>query len=172
MVLAVLSTIGGFIGIPEVMGGSNWFRDFLSPIIGAPTTDAHALSHETEWILMGLSVAAVATVIVITYIIYVSKKSLPANDGESVSGLQKTLSHKYYIDEIYDTVFIKPFYMLSNLLHQFVEIKFIDSIVNGLGTAVTKTSTAIRFVQDGSLSFYLFAMVAGIIMILFFNTVI
>lgn len=172
MALAVLSTIGGFIGIPEVMGGSNWFKGFLSPILGTTNSESHTLSHETEWILMGLSVAAVAIVIVITYIIYVSKKSLPANDNEPVSGLQQTLSHKYYIDEIYDSVFVKPFYKLSNLLHQFVEIKFIDGIVNGLGTAVNKTSAAMRFVQDGSLSFYLFAMVAGIILILFFNTVI
>ncbi len=170
MVLAVLATVGGFIGIPEVMGGHNWFKNFLSPIIATPES-VHALSHGTEWLLMGLSVAAVLITIGIAYLIYVAKKVIPAADESISSGLQKTLYHKYYIDEVYDSLFVKPFYALSNFLHQIIESKFIDGIVNGMGTAVNRTSAGIRYVQDGSLSFYLFAMVAGIILILFFNTV-
>ncbi len=172
MVLAVLSTIGGFIGIPEVMGGTNWFKNFLSPIIRPSLEMHHALTRETEWLLMGLSVGAVLIVIVIAYIIYINKNTVPVADDATTSVAQKTLYHKYYIDEIYDTIIVKPSYVLSNLLHQFVESKFIDGLVNGMGVAVNKTSAAIRFVQDGSISYYLFAMIVGIIMILFFNTVI
>lgn len=172
MVLAVLSTIGGFIGIPEVMGGTNWFKNFLSSIIRPSLEMHHALTHETEWLLMGLSVGAVLIVIVIAYIIYINKNTVPVADDATTSVAQKTLYHKYYIDEIYDTIIVKPSYVLSNLLHQFVESKFIDGLVNGMGVAVNKTSAAIRFVQDGSISYYLFAMIVGIIMILFFNTVI
>ncbi len=171
MVLAVLSTIGGFIGIPEVMGGGNWLKKFISPVLGG-TAEVHTLSHETEWLLMGLSVGAVLLVIAIAYIIYVSKKTVPLTEGVETSVAQKTLYHKYYIDEIYDTIVVKPSYLLSNMLHQLVESKLIDGFVNGMGTAVNKTSAAIRFVQDGSISYYLFAMVVGIIMLLFFNTVI
>ncbi|TAH23783.1 MAG: NADH-quinone oxidoreductase subunit L [Cytophagales bacterium] len=170
-VLALLSTIGGFIGIPEVLGGNNWFKHFLTPIISSTHSESHLLSHSTEWILMGLSVGAVLLTIIITYIVYVSKKSIPSPDHSSEGVVHKLLSNKYYIDEIYESIFVKPMYQLSQLLHQFFDLKIIDGIVNGFGLTVNKTSARLKSIQDGSLGFYLFAMVGGIILILIFNTI-
>lgn len=173
VLLAVLSTIGGFIGIPEVLGGSNWLHHFLSGVIvSSPEGGAvHALSHSLEMNLMYASVGAVVVVIVIAFIVYVSRKTVPAADEDS-GGLHKVLYNKYYIDEIYQQLFVKPTYWFSDKLYTIGEHKIIDGIVNAVGRSVEKGSSVLRLVQNGSLGFYLFAMVIGIIVILFLNTVI
>jgi NADH-quinone oxidoreductase subunit L len=167
MILAVLSTIGGFIGIPEVLHGNNFLKEFLSPVISSQS-ELH-LSHSLEYALMGISTGAVVIVTAITWVIYVKNKTLPSKEGTELSTPHKVLYGKYYVDEIYDSLIIKPLYWLSDQFYGILEIKGIDKIVNGVGKGINNGSKALRHVQTGSLNFYLFAMVIGIIVILSFN---
>ena len=164
MVLAVFSVIGGFFNVPEVLGGSAWLEHFLSPVIakvGIP--HEHHLSHETEYILMGISVAAAVISIIAAYVIFVAKKTVPNPDGSYDSGIQKLLANKYYVDEVYEAVVTKPLNVLSSATHKFVEVSGIDAFVNFIGQAVIIKGKYVRYFQSGNTGVYLISMVAGVI---------
>jgi NADH-quinone oxidoreductase subunit L len=170
MVLALLSVVGGFIGIPEVLHGGNFLKEFLSPVIKSSLNlPAEILSHSTEMGLMIASVAAVLIVIGIAWFIYVSKHTLPQKEEETLSAPHKILYGKYFIDEIYQVLIVKPVYWLSHTFYSVLEIKGIDRVVNGVGKGINRGSGFLRFSQPGNMNYYLLMMVAGIIAILVFN---
>jgi NADH-quinone oxidoreductase subunit L len=171
IVLALLSVVGGFIGIPEVLGGSNQLAQYLAPVIYSVGPDAHhTLSHATEYILMAVSTGLVLVVIFIAYQKYVKKNTVPLAEGQE-EGLQKVVYNKYYIDELYDNIIVKPLYSLSGFFSKVIDNSLVDGIVNGVGKSVELGSRVLRYTQSGSISAYLFAMVIGIILILFINLV-
>jgi NADH-quinone oxidoreductase subunit L len=171
MVLAVLSVIGGFFNVPEVLGGSAWLEHFLSPVIAKNgSVEHHHLSHSTEYILMGVSVAAAVISIIAAYVIFVSKKSVPNPDGSYDSGFHKLVANKYYVDEAYEAIVTKPLNVLSTATHKFVEVSGIDAIVNFVGDAVIMKGKYVRYVQSGNTGVYLISMVAGVIILILFNT--
>jgi NADH-quinone oxidoreductase subunit L len=171
MVLAVLSVIGGFFNVPEVLGGSAWLEHFLSPVIAKNgSVEHHHLSHSTEYILMGVSVAAAVVSIIAAYVIFVANKAVPNPDGSYDSGLHKLVSNKYYVDEAYEAIVTKPLNVLSTATHKFVEVSGIDAIVNFVGEAVIMKGKYVRYVQSGNTGVYLISMVAGVIILILFNT--
>lgn len=173
IILAVLSTIGGFIGIPEVLGGSNFLKQYLSPIIFQGVENPyHTLSHSTEIMLMSISTGAVVLVILITLFVYTKKGVLPPKNAEEKSGLFGLLYNKYYVDEAYHMLFVKPIYFFSDLFYKVFDQRIIDAIVNGFGWVIGRGSSTLRYIQSGSISLYLLIMVVGIIVIIFFNTII
>lgn len=177
MVLAVLSALGGFMGVPEVLGGTHQLAEFMSPLFDAsrqvnpeaflPTT----LSHSDEYMLMGISVGVALISGIVAYVMYLSKGAVPAPESETRTGLQNVVYNKYYIDELYDAVFVKPIRTLSNLLYSFGEF-FVDLFVDGTGKLVKALSNLGRQTQTGSTGTYIFAMVVGIMLILFWNLLI
>ncbi len=165
IILAALSTIGGFMGIPEALGGSHWLSSYLAPVLGEPE---HHLSHSTEYFLMGMVVVLTAVIIVSAYTGFVSRKSVPPAD-ESTRGFLKTLLNKYYVDELYHSVVVKPLYWASAQIELLIERMGIDRLVNGFGKSVIVSSRNARFLQDGSIGFYVFVMVISIVIILTFS---
>jgi NADH-quinone oxidoreductase subunit L len=168
--LAVLSAIGGFMGIPEALGGSHWLGEFLSPVFAAsqPLLEEHHLSHSTEYILMVTVVVLTALIIGYAYSRYVTKNHLPASEGQITNPTQRILYHKYYIDEIYDLLIVKPVYWISEQFYSVVEKSGIDRVVNFSGRSVESGSKLARLLQNGSLGYYIFAMVIGIALLLGF----
>jgi NADH-quinone oxidoreductase subunit L len=167
-VLAVLSFAGGFMGVPEALGGSHWLSEFLSPVF-APSlaiVQHHHLDHATEYMLMGTIVGLTLVMIVIAYVIYVSKKAVPVSETEKLGVAHNTVYNKYFVDEIYDAIVVKPLYWLSHAFDIFIERLGIDKIVNGVGGSVDTGSKAFRLLQNGSIGFYIFAMVIGIVVLL------
>jgi NADH-quinone oxidoreductase subunit L len=165
--LAILSVIGGFMGVPEALGGSHWLKEFLAPVF-TPVSGEHELSHATEYALMGAVVGLTLVVIFIAYNSYVSKKNVPAAD-ENVTGLQRTLANKYYVDEHYQLLVVKPLYWLSRQFDSLVERAGIDRIVNSFGNITVAGSRGARYLQDGGIGFYIFVMVISIVLILTFS---
>ena len=110
---------------------------------------------------MIISVVAALLSAGLAYIIYVSKKSVPTADSE-ISGVQKLIYNKYYVDELYDTVFVKPITALSNFFHSVFEFLVIDLIVEGIGKLVKGLSSEARLLQSGTTGYYIFAMVLSI----------
>jgi NADH-quinone oxidoreductase subunit L len=168
--LAVLSVIGGFMGVPEVLGGTNWLGGFLAPVFSsAHELHATPLSHGTEFMLMGVIVVFTLVMVGLAYSRYVSKNHVPAAESESLSVAHNTIYHKYYVDEIYDAIVVKPLYWLSKLFDIVVEKSGIDRVVNLLGDAVNDWSKIFRLLQNGSLGYYLFVMVIGVIVMIAFS---
>ena len=110
----------------------------------------------------------VFTLIVIGYAYsrYVSKGHVPAEDGKMESSLQRTLYNKYYVDEIYDSIVVKPLYWISEQFYSIVEKSGIDRLVNASGRGVESGSKLARLVQNGGIGYYIFVMVIGIALLL------
>ncbi len=168
MVLALLSVFGGFLNVPEVLGGSSLLAEYFTPIFADSKLilgEGHHLSDSLEYILMGVSVGVAVLAIIIAYTIYVAQKSVPVAEGQE-KGLVKLIYNKYYVDEIYDFIIRKPLDALSGFFYSVIELLGIDKIVNSFGGATIGTSKILRLLQTGDIGFYIFAMVIGIVVIL------
>ncbi len=173
IVLAILSVVGGFIGIPESLGGHHWLEQFLAPVFksSAALLPDSRLTSSTEISLMIASVAGALVALGYAYFRYVKKNHLPAADGEERPGLVSLSYHKFYIDEIYDWLIRKPLDGLSIFFYKVVDLLAIDGLVNGLGKLSIRSSRGLRLLQTGNVGFYIFMMVAGIIAILIYSLV-
>ncbi|MBY0426231.1 MAG: NADH-quinone oxidoreductase subunit L, partial [Cytophagales bacterium] len=170
IVLAVLSIGGGIINLPHIFGGHEGLGVYLEPLMRKYGEEAHHLEVSTEYMLMAVSVGLVLVSIIVAYVIYVSKKSVPSPDGDSKeSFFHKLLYNKYYVDELYTALVQKPIDMISSFLYNIIEKLGIDNLVNGTGTLVQRISGGLRLVQTGYIGFYVFAMALGIIALLIFN---
>jgi NADH-quinone oxidoreductase subunit L len=167
-ILAVLSFAGGFMGVPEVLGGSHWLSGFLSPVFAQSLSivQHHHLEHSTEYMLMGIIVGLTLVMIIIAYVIYVSKKTVPVAENQKLGVFHKAVYNKYFIDEIYNAIIVKPLYWLSDKFHSIIEKLGIDNMVNGVGGSVVWGGKTFRLLQSGGIGFYIFAMVVGILVLL------
>ena len=169
IVLAILSAVGGFMGVPEALHGSHWLNSFLSPVFAPSAAVAHHaehLSHGTEYMLMGVVTVLTLVMIGIAYALYVSKKQVPAAEGVATSAFHRLLYNKYYIDELYNAIVVKPLFWLSVQFDAIIERLGIDNVVNTFGNSVVWGSRAARRLQTGSIGFYIFVMVISIIVLL------
>ncbi len=158
VILAVLSIIGGFVGIPEVfMHGGDKLGEFLSPVI-TNHSEGH-VSHSTEYMLMGLS-----TVLVLGMIAFAWFKFKNYQRTEE-KGFGKVLENKWYVDELYDKVIVNPLHKLGGFFNSIFESKVVDGIVNGVGRAVSYTSSKFRLLQSGQVANYILLMVGSMVLI-------
>ncbi|EHQ27223.1 NADH-quinone oxidoreductase subunit L [Mucilaginibacter paludis] len=173
IVLAILSLLGGFIGVPEVMGGHHWLQHFLAPVFERSTALQEAtvnhLSRSTEITLMCISVLGAIVAAVYAAVKYGDNKNIPVADNEERPALTSLSYHKFYIDELYDTVIRKPLDALSVFFYKVVDLLGIDGLVNGLGKGSIEGSKGLRLLQNGNVGFYIFMMVIGIVGVLVYN---
>ncbi len=173
MVLAALSVLGGFIGMPVVFHAPHYLNEFLSPVYegsrAVKESFGHVdLSHSTEWILMGVSVGVAAIAIFLSYTVYGKGGSVPEPDQE-VSGLKKVIYNKFYIDELYDAVFVQPVMRLSSWLHSAVDNRVIGGLINGISGSVAETGSVLRKLQTGNIGTYIWLITLGLIIFLGFS---
>jgi NADH-quinone oxidoreductase subunit L len=166
IVLAILSAVGGFIGIPEVLGGHHWLSQWLSPVI---MHHPEAGDHSTEFMLMGITIVGVLISIGIAYARYVKQNHVPVAAEAKRPMLASISYHKFYIDELYDAIIRKPLDALSTFFYKIVDTKIVDGIVNGLGLGTSEASKGLRLLQSGNVGFYIFMMVVGIISLLLYT---
>jgi NADH-quinone oxidoreductase subunit L len=161
IVLAILSVVGGFVGIPEVFApNAHALGNFLSPII-AKGEVTHHLSHSTEYILMAVSVGLALIAIVYAWTRFSKKPEI-----EDAEGAGKLLANKWYVDEIYDTIIAKPLLAFGNVLKNVVEKSGIDGIVNGVGRGIQYTGRQIRLMQSGQVGNYILLMVLSMVLMI------
>jgi NADH-quinone oxidoreductase subunit L len=158
IILAVLSAVGGAMGVPEILGGHHWLSHHLSSIIGAE--HALHLSHTTEWILMGSSV----TIAVVALLIAIGKYSKQA-DGEPQTALGKFLYNKWLVDELYEKAIVQPLHRFAGFLKEVVEKNVIDGLVNGTGKLVQYGARQTRLMQSGQVGYYILFMVLSIVLL-------
>ena len=159
MILAALSVVGGLVGI------GNRFEHFLEPVFGAgAATEAagEAASRGTELLLMGISVTVAVLGFAFAYVLYVSKPYLPQRIADALGGLYQTVLDKYYVDELYTKLFIKPLVDGStSILWQGVDRKVIDDSVNHAADGARSISDNVRHMQSGNLRSYAGWIAAG-----------
>jgi NADH-quinone oxidoreductase subunit L len=158
IVLAILSIVGGFIGIPELfMHGGEKLAAFLAPVV---PTMAHQVDHSTEWLLVGVTTAIAVAAILIAWVRYRNYKE------EQTGAFSKVLQNKWYVDELYDAIIVKPITGLGGILNRYFERAGIDGLVNGIGRLVNYGSRQMRWLQSGQVGSYVLLMVVS--MLLFF----
>jgi NADH-quinone oxidoreductase subunit L len=180
MVLAVLSIIGGYIGVPHILGGANHIHEFLAPVLGggAEPSKAHAgialISQawasggeaeghgaSLEFLMMVVSVVIALIGIGIAYVFYVKNPALPKLVAEKSNGLYKAVFNKYYVDELYEILFIKSLKKLGAGLWKGFDDLVIDGSINGIAYLIGALSRAMRKMQTGLVQNYAFSMIIG-----------
>jgi NADH-quinone oxidoreductase subunit L len=161
IVLAILSVVGGFVGIPEIFAANaHALENFLSPVI-AKNSESHQLSHTTEFMLMGVSVALALIAIVYAWLRFSKKPEI-----EEAEGAGKFLANKWYVDELYDAAFAKPLLGTGSVLKNVVEKSGIDGIVNGVGRGIQYAGRQIRLMQSGQVGNYILLMVLSMVLMI------
>ena len=163
IILAVFSVGGGLINLPHFAGGNEFLAHWLAPLLpeAGEAGEVNFLSLEGGAPLLAAFLPAFLAIY-----LFGMQKSVPSEDGE-ISGIQKVIYHKFYIDELYDVLFVKPIAFLSNFFFQVIDFLVIDLFVEGLGRFVKYASSEFRRAQTGNVGIYLFCMVAAIVVILF-----
>jgi NADH-quinone oxidoreductase subunit L len=164
IVLAILAAVGGWVGIPQIfMQGGHRLEAFLEPIFAPSNAIAqqHHLEHSTEYVLMAISVGGA----LIALLYACNKYSKYQKDMEEQTGFAKVLANKWYVDELYHTIVVKPMQSIAAFFNNIIEKKGIDGFVNGVGKAVNYGSRQIRFLQSGQVGNYVLLMVFGILIL-------
>ncbi len=168
MILALLAVVGGWVGIPEVfMHGGHRLEAFLEPIFAGSNeyVKVHStvteLGHTKEYALMAVSVVGALIALLYAW----NKFSKYEKTDIEEKGLGKVLENKWYIDELYDRIIVKPIQSIAAFLNNVVEKKGIDGFVNGVGKAVNYGSRQARLLQSGHVGNYVLLMVIGILIL-------
>lgn len=193
VILAVLSFVGGWVGLPAVFGeGANRFAAFLGPIL-LPLASAHPGEHAlpgstvgegtfgspthgtlsgdlavpgplVEWLLMAASVTAAAAGIFLAWKWYSKEKGLvPARLAASYPAAYALVAEKFRVDELYDAVIVKPFVLLARVLWKVVDVLVIDGVLNAGAFLVELTGDLLRFLQTGNVRNYALTFFLGVI---------
>ena len=171
IILAVLSIFGGFIGIPEFLGGTHSLNSFLAPVFGQGITIlAHSpeLTHQTELILALGTLVLIFASVFWAYYKYVRKLSVAQISSQNEGFVKKIISNKFYVDEFYTAIIEKPILWFSDIFYKIIEIRIIDKFVEGISKTVMYCGDKIRLLQTGTTGFYLVIMVISIIGILWY----
>jgi NADH-quinone oxidoreductase subunit L len=151
MILAVLSVVGGWIGWPESLGGSDHFAKFLDPVIArhAEVIAAvpEATQYTTEYELMAVSVLVALVGIGLARFFYLRRPTIPGTLAARWGGLYRLIYNKYYVDQIYDAMFVNRTKDLGTTLGAFDRGVIDGLFVNGAGW-VTRAFSSISMVWD------------------------
>jgi NADH-quinone oxidoreductase subunit L len=167
IVLAVLSTIGGFIGFP-VIEGWNQFNAFLSPVFAIPAKVAEAGHHSAgfEIGMMVVSIVIAVLGILAAYRMYIKNPGLPDQLAERYQAPYQMIAHKYWVDEIYDFVFVGPLVRSSVFLWRIFDDILVDGTVNGVAAVVRGGSEVFKRLQTGNVQSYALSILLGVVLII------
>ena len=179
VVLAALSVVGGWVGLPFQRGGhafERWLQpvfepDAIAAALGetAHRATTHAVSPMTEWILIELSVGVALAGIVFAFRAYLRDPALATRLQQRLAGLHRLLLDKYGVDEFYDRAIVAPIHRASERLWRFWDEKVVDGAVNGVGYLFEGASALLRLLQTGFVGTYaLFIAVGAAALILHF----
>ena len=170
IILAILSIVGGFVGIPESLLGGNAVEHWLGPVFDPAYEKLRLTPHgveATEYVLMFLSVGVAVAGIYGARVVYVRRTELAELWRKKYASLHKLLFNKYYVDEAYDKLFVSPTVKVSDgFLWKGIDVAVIDGAVNGSARLIAMVAQNIRRVQTGIAQQYATVFVGGILVIL------
>ena len=171
-VLAVLSIIGGWLAAPALWGGPDYFANFLAPVFGSPA-GAEAVSegavgaHQIELVLAGVAVGAAVIGLAVAYWLYIKRPGKADGLAHLLKPAYTTLLNKYYVDELYAAVVVKPLLWISTaVLWKTADVAGIDGAVNGIADGARAVGDGIRHTQSGNTRSYAVWVVVGAIVII------
>ncbi len=190
MILAALSLVGGYVGVPTLLGGSNAIEHFLAPVFGHAETPARAQAavefvgsawasggaagHDAslEGTLMVASVAIALLGIALAYLFYVKNPALPGLFTARFARLYHWVYNKYFVDELYDFVFVRGIQKAGAFLLKVADGWIIEGLINGTADALQRAGGRLRKVETGYVQEYAFAIIVGAILVVGYLVVI
>jgi NADH-quinone oxidoreductase subunit L len=165
LILGLLSVVGGFVGIPHVLGGHNWFHGWLH--LGGEGLEGETGAKSVELILMATSVGVALAGALVAWLFYLKFPEAPKGLARALSGLYRVLADKFYVDEIYDAGIVRPIRRVSeSFLAGVVDERLIDgAMVNGSGRMAARIGGWVSRLQGGlvnSYAFYFLLALCGI----------
>ena len=169
VVLAVLSFVGGWVGVPAFMKGHNEIEHFLAPVMHSTEFEVRQLStaevaekeaestkeRNQELILAGTSVAVALIGFFFAWLLYYKSPGLPDKITGKIHGIYLVVLHKYYVDEGYGLLLVKPLLALSTVVFwRGVDQGVIDGLVNGAGSTSQGIGNELRRMQSGNIRSY------------------
>jgi NADH-quinone oxidoreductase subunit L len=179
--LAILSTVGGWVAAPHLVGGTEYFDKFLSPVFAAyapapgdavtrvlnpellpPGSTAPSAGLDLLHALTGMPVIIALLGLLLAWWFYIKSPETPKKLAQSVRGLYTLVLHKYYIDELYNAVIVQPLLWIStNVLWKVIDEGAIDGTVNGIGRGMRESGAHVRQIQSGNARSYATWVVIG-----------
>jgi NADH-quinone oxidoreductase subunit L len=185
MVLSVLSIFGGYIGVPEALGGSNVVERFLEPVFGLgkdkllqAAGGGHPLIHQVvaetvehhsfapEYKLMVFTTCVVLAGIFASYMLYMRKRSVPETIAANNPSFYRLLLNKWYVDELYEKVFIDPLRAFSIFLWKGIDVIVIDGLVNSTAAFFMECGTVCKVSQSGYVQRYAVSFLVGVFVLI------
>jgi NADH-quinone oxidoreductase subunit L len=176
VILAVLSLVGGWVGVPGSLGGGNHFDKFLGPVFRSSTPAMNSehvqpgetappeqttegtepkTGHSTEIMFTGISVGAGLLGLSFAWLLYGRRTELPDRIAASIHGLYSAVAHKYWIDELYAWLFVRPLIAISGIVFwRGIDQGVIDAALNGSADGARELSDEVRHMQSGNLRSY------------------
>lgn len=170
IVLGVLSAVGGWIGIPHVIGAilpghpGNVFHHWLEPVI-AHTEAGHG-SAIMEWALMGVSVSLAGIAAWFAYDSYVNAPARTKAIAAKLGPVYKLVEGKYFVDEFYFARIINPLIESSQALWLYIDVNFIDKATYFVSDLASGLAQFVKTVQNGKTQSYALYMALGVVIIM------
>jgi NADH-quinone oxidoreductase subunit L len=168
ILLALLALFGGLLGLPQILGIDHALDGWLQPVfvaLGREGEAAHGLSVGLEWGLLGMSSLIALGGIVLAYWFYVLNTEVPANLALRFKSVFKLLVNKYYVDELYDLLFVEPGKRLARFLAQAIDVAVIDGVIDGGARLIAQGGALLGRLQSGYIRNYALAMFLGVIVV-------
>jgi NADH-quinone oxidoreductase subunit L len=172
IVLGTLSVIGGWIGIPHVIGAllpghpENIFHGWLEPIIAH--FEAAEPNHIAEWSLMGISVTLAGISAWFAYDCYILSPGRPVWIAKKLGGVYTLVYNKYFVDEFYFDTFINPLVDVSKGLWLYIDVNFIDKATYFAGDLVSGLASFVKTIQSGKTQSYALYIALGVVVVMSF----
>jgi NADH-quinone oxidoreductase subunit L len=163
IILALLALAGGVLGLPAVVGVNHALAGWLGPVFGAESGGEMAAG--LEWGLLGVSSVVALAGIGLAYWFYVANPDVPASLAVRFKTIFKALVNKYYVDELYDALFVHPGQALARFLAETIDKATIDGIIDGSARWIGRGGAALGRLQSGYTPQYALAMFLGAIVL-------
>ncbi|MFI4979142.1 MAG: NADH-quinone oxidoreductase subunit L [Nevskiales bacterium] len=164
LLLAAGAVLVGF-AFHEQLLGPDWHAFWADSIRLAPTNHVlHDMEEVPGWVSLAPSVIGLAG-IAVAYVMYMLAPSLPGQLAAAFGGVYRFLLNKWYFDELYDAVLVRPLFALANFVWQTGDAAIIDGVANGLAELTTDGSTRVTKLQTGSIAVYAFTMLIGLVIL-------
>ena len=161
VLLAIPATVIGFIGFPPEKGPLQRFLEHSFEFL-----EIHAIPVSTTVTMGVISTIAALGGIAVAYLAYVTGAISPREVGARFQGLYQFLLNKWYFDELYDRVFVRPLRAFSTFLWRVIDVGVIDAAVNGVALGIGAVAQRLRHVQTGLVANYALAIALGMVVLL------
>ena len=161
--LAILTAVAGIIGVPSEHGTT--FTRFLAPVLPAAEGEHGGVAALA---LAAVSVIAALAGVFVAWLVYGRGQVDAEKIGVAENPIHRLVLNKYYVDELYDALFVKPLYRLFLWCAQIFDVKVIDGLVNGVARAVIAWALSLRRLQTGFVMNYALGMLLGAVALVAF----